>query len=314
MDRDGLFRSHPFLKPDHQEHLVVCGDDLDALLSAALFLRHHPRARIAGFYSGFRDLLLMPEAAGDLERTVWIDLDISHPACPSLGHHVLKARRDDVFTGHGTSLNLNTLRGVDMAHFRDKYPLGTVHFLAALYEEPIPEGSGMEGLLWLADSAFISGQSHQYRENMGRWLEEVLVHPDLRRAFDRLDEPAFEEGMGGLMDGLRRSGFRGGRVQSRSYHRALGGFSIKVKPTDLGGFARLSGMVAEFTGWPDLAGRVLRGEAIHSRGRRRRESMATVLGGRSLGEFLGAEGVFSYALPGLGEMNYTTGIHPEKRG
>jgi hypothetical protein len=310
VDREALFRDHPFLEPGDRESWVVCGDDLDALLSAALFLKHHPRARIGGFYSGFRDLLLMPAVAASLEQSVWLDLDISNPACPSLGHHVLKGRKDDGNRGHGASLNLNDLCGVTLSNFKDKYPLGTVHFLAALYREAIPQGSAMERLLWLADSAFINGQSHLYRENTRRWLEAFLCHEPLLRTFARLDDAAFEDGMADLMEALGRAGFRPGRVQTRSFHRALGGFSIKVRPTDLGGFARLSRMITELTGWPAMMENMLHGEAISQRGRRRRESMSTVLGTRSLAAFLESEKVFSYAFPGMGEMNYTTGIDP----
>lgn len=307
LDRKDIWRTAPWLKPGKSPSEVIAGDDLDALLSLAIYLKVHPKARFAGMYTGFRHLMVAEGAMKSRVPLVWIDLDIAVKGARSLGHHVLRPRTADPSPIQSPGLNLNDLRAITMARYREKYPLGTAHFLIWLYELPVPRGSLFESLVWLCDSAFINGQSHRYRENVGGWLA-AMPHPDLARAFDELDHPAFEDRMALAIEALQNLGLRGGRVQTRSAHRALSSHPIHLSPWDIETFNRFCRWLGDQTGLPDPLSRKIDGDVLTWRGVRNREAVGSLLNGRSLRKFLDEEKVFSYALPGMGEMNHTLGI------
>lgn len=307
LSQKALFKNHPWLKSGNKPLGVVCGDDLDALLSTALFLKHHPEATFSGMYTGFRHLLVSRACVQGEKPLVWMDLDISWPGMASLGHHILRPRVKDPSPIRLPGLNLNDLRGVTQAQFQKKYPLGTAHFLVWLYREPIPQGSKLESLLWLCDSAFINGQSHRYRENVSTWLGS-MPHPDMLATLERLDSELFEIQLEPVIGEIKQLGLKSGRTQARSAHRALSAYPFHLSPFQVGLFQDFCRWLSGATGLPNLLERREMGDVWMGEGVRRRESVGTLLGKSSLNAFLKKEKVFSFALPGMGEMNYTTKI------
>lgn len=310
MDRQELYRQFPFLEPGGSEVFLVIGDDLDSFLSAMLFMQYHPAARVIGFYEQYTRLFLVNDYRDRLRQTLWIDLDIYHPHCQSLGHHILRLTSRDSLPGMQHSCNVNELRGIDINSFHRKYPLGTIHFLSALYGEGYIPDSKAELLFWLADSSYINGQRHRFRENVQEWIDHFLQHDVLLSTFEKIDTMAFEERMNGLFEELGSKGFLQKTGQVTSRHLRLSGFQFQTSFHDREYFAAIARYLAEATGLPNVLDHV-EVESINQRfeGTRRSGRMFTVFDGRNIDEFLQHNNVFSYVIPQRTTINYTAGIH-----
>jgi hypothetical protein len=318
LNRDAIFARHPWLAPDGQPHAIVIGDDLDAALSALLYLSHHPNARIVGVYV---DYTRVQYAAGlawpDVLGAVWLDLDIYARESRSLGHHIVRLSKDDALPGFATSCNLNELAGRSVEYaYQTKYPLGTVHFLMWLYKVDAPAAEDAEALVWLADSAYINGQAHRFRRNVGYWLKSSMPLPALLAAFARIDTPAFEEQMSRLQRELSAAGFQEGPGQARSRHLQLGGYQCQPPPGAQAGahMLKLIDFAARVTGWahrPEQVGAL----ATLSPQRRGARNTAGVPEVRQAGldRFLGEREVFSFVFPNADRINYTAALTDHAR-
>ncbi|MBI3760943.1 MAG: hypothetical protein HY260_03655, partial [Chloroflexi bacterium] len=91
ISRADIFARYSWLAPGDEPETVIIGDDLDSALSAVLFLRFHPNARLVGLYRGYEKVVFSPSQSWtQVCNSVWLDLDIYHPDCRSLGHHILR--------------------------------------------------------------------------------------------------------------------------------------------------------------------------------------------------------------------------------
>lgn len=112
LNKVSILYDHPWLEPSREALNIIIGDDLDAALSAALFLRAHPNARIIGVYSKYTTVYFSAACAWqEALNAVWLDLDIYHPQCKSLGHHIVRLHPRRDLPGFKNSLNLNDLWG-----------------------------------------------------------------------------------------------------------------------------------------------------------------------------------------------------------
>lgn len=302
---------HPWLRNSEPRH-VIMGDDLDAALSTLLYLRYNPGAVVSGVYTGFETLYhgshLTPD---DLADCVYLDLDIYHPQCRSLGHHIVRYSPDDVLPALARSCNLNEYAGRSVTRgFHEKYPLGTVHHLLWLYDAPLPEHPLAEPLLWLADSSFINGQTGRFAPNVARWLREWLPHPALLRGFENIDTLAFEEKTAKIQAFLAQNGFKRGKGQARSRHLQLTGFQCQpvgiTHPDALATYLmQLLHVLADVTGWHWQPGQVALTDLRVTRGQRHTCSVENVLNNGGLSRFLLQNNVFSYAFPYKDCINFT---------
>lgn len=318
MDRNAVLTRYPWLAPHGRPELVMLGDDLDAALSAALYLHTHPTARVVGVYHQYERVyhaarLQWEQALG----AVWLDLDIYHPACRSLGHHILRLTPADGLPGFRNSCNVNDLVGKSVATFREKYPLGTVHFLMWLYQTPLPIRPDANLLLWLADSTYLNGQSHRFRENVGRWLQ-ALPAPWLQAGFEReIDTLAFEQRMQQFQQQVMEpAGFSRGHVNPKvhSRHLRLSGYQCQPPETPDGAAVaahtlRLLEFVAAQTGWTFTLRQVaaLSGPLRTQTGQRQQVAVNEVTQ-EGLAAFLARRGVFSYVFQSASTFNFTSGI------
>jgi hypothetical protein len=316
MDRTAILNRYPWLAPHRRPELVVLGDDLDAALSAALYLHTHPTARVVGIYHQYERIYYPARLQWEqVLGAVWLDLDIYHPACRSLGHHILRLTPADTLPGFRNSCNLNDLAGKSLATFREKYPLGTVHFLLWLYELPLPEQPDADLLLWLADSTYLNGQSHRFRENVGRWLQ-IFPLPWLLAGFEReIDTLAFEQRMQQFQQQVMEpAGFARGHGQARSRHLGLSGYQCQPPETPDGTavaahLLRLLAFVAAQTGWTCTPRQLaaLSGPLRTQTGQRQQVAVHEVAQ-EGLAAFLARRGVFSYVFQSASTMNYTHGV------
>jgi hypothetical protein len=303
-------KKYAWLKDDQPKH-VIMGDDLDAALATLLYLRHNPSAVLGGVYCGYQRLCYRTDMEPTaLAEAIYIDLDIVHATqCRSVGHHILRCTIDDRLTGLANNCNPNEWLGRSVQRgFAQKYPLGTVHLLMALYNEPMPAQA--EALVWLADSAFINGQSHRFRDNMQAWLYQHLPHTRLQQGFEAIDTKAFEAQIAAAQSALSQKGFAQGRGQVRSRHLGLTGFQCQPDfRSDLGTlsayFERLLGTLAELTGWHWRTGQVQLGNLKATTGHRTTLPLKDVLAQGGLDVFLEQNSVFSYAFPFRNSINFT---------
>lgn len=309
MDRQDIFKRCPPLEPDSSDVFLVLGDDLDSYLSAMMFIKHHPATRIIGFYEQYSMLHIDKNYSNLLNRTLWIDLDICHPLCFSLGHHILRTSANDAFPSLRRTCNVNDLRGIDCRQFERKYPLGTIHFLLHLYEESYDAGSDLELLVWLADSSYINGQQHRYRPNVEEWLLNFVQHPDLLRTFSEMNTVLFEKRMKGLYMRLLKQGVRQGTGQVESRWLGLTGFQMQSSFREQEYLRWIFTILSQMTGLPDLNEHLtFNADIVTMRGTRRSNDLSDILSGYSLERFIEDHSIFSYVMVRKNRINYTNGI------
>jgi hypothetical protein len=309
MDRQDIFKRCPLLEPDTSDVFLVLGDDLDSYLSAMMFIKYHPAARIIGFYEQYSVLYLDKEYSDRLDRTLWIDLDVCHPRCHSLGHHMLRTSADESFSSLRNSCNLNDLRRIDCRQYERKYPLGTTHFLLQLYDESYNAGSDLELLLWLADSSYINGQQHRFRPNVEEWLLNFLQHPKLLRTFEEIDTMRFEEQMRDLYSRLSKQGVRQGKGQVQSRCLRLTGFQMQSTFLDQEYLRSIFMILSRMTGLPDLNDHMeFKSDIVTKVGMRTSEELSAINSRQPLERFIADYSVFSYVIVRKNRINYTAGI------
>ncbi len=323
-DRNAICTRYPWLKPQSEPVRVVMGDDLDAALATAFYLHTHPAATLCGVYHKYNAVYYT--AALDWTHVldaVWLDLDIYHPRCRSLGHHIVRFKRNDQLPGLANSCNLNELgERFVKENFGGKYPLGTVHFLMWLYGVEIPARPKADLLLWLADSAYINGQAQTwhkrgrsewvvgpgFRWNVHHWLSYKIPLRSLQTSFGDIDTPAFEQRMAELHKEMDGQGLGRGEGQIASHHLKLYGYQCQPGG-DIGRqLSRLLQFAAAQTGW-DFQPQQIEGlGALKCKsGARRIEKIAEVKR-EGLDQFLRQRQVFSYVFQNAAEINYTTGL------
>ncbi len=331
LERAALLEGYPWLRPHGEPERVVMGDDLDAALSTALYLHLHPEAQLVGVYAGFQRVLHSAQLEWDeVLGALWLDLDIHHPACRSLGHHILHLAPGEELPALAQSCNPNTLTGrcLDRS-FTRKYPLGTVHFLLWLYDLDLPRGRHADLLLWLADSTYINAQSQSwkknwkdagagewvlrrgFRENVRDWLFRLMPHPPLQAGFAALDTPAFEERMARFQEEvLGRARFVQGKGQAASRHRQCYGWQCQPpEGADLVLHLRqLLALVAQHTGWHLHPGQIAPLQETVTRAGRRELVRVETVRREGLASFLERRRIFSYVFQSRRTLNYTTGL------
>ncbi len=313
MDAKAIVSKHPWLQHSSSD-TVIMGDDLDAALSTYLYLVKNPAAKLVGIYTQYKTLFYHSSlSTADLERSIYIDLDIYHPTCRSLGHHIVRNTASDTLIGHQNSCNPNEIVGRSVTNrFTEKYPLGTIHFLMWLYNEPMPSTQFGEYLIWSADSTFINGQQHRFQKNVANWIKNEMPHPPLMQSLQHIDSPKFESEMEQLQLMLSLLGFQRGGGQIKSRHKQLTGFLCRPTILSPAGLIKyihdMFGTIGSMTGWQLSPGQLDISNLQSQSGVRRSDSLDTILKNSSLDSFLSAKNVFSYAIPFRNNINYTVGI------
>lgn len=122
---------------------MIISPDTDGFLSA-LLLNVINRWKVVGFYDG-RTLAILEDhnrideekGTPDLTKYAFIDVEILRPSIPSIGHHMIVRRKDDVpeliKSIEKVCIQPNILRNYDVQQdFSKKYPFGTFHLLLSL--------------------------------------------------------------------------------------------------------------------------------------------------------------------------------------
>lgn len=298
----------PFARPDWVEGMVI-GDDLDSLLSA-MFLQQKFGWPVAGIYCQYTRLWHTEPTDVFQEKLekgklFAVDLDISHAAVPSLGHHILALKSSDELPGHTHTLNPNALRGFSIEQgFRRKYPLATIHFLCWLFEEK-HLSPGAEMLTWLADSSFVNAQ--HYQPNVEEWIKRYFRLPLFTHFLPALQTPEFEQDLQkNILAPMAQNPLcRPSSSDYKSKNLGLNGFQCQFENPNRQNAAlqSLCQILAELSAWPRL---VLPAHFEYFfQGKRREIKVGELPADVPFGEWLEREGVFSYAFTYRDSLNYT---------
>jgi len=316
LKRSTILHRFPWLKRHRAVEYVVMGDDLDAVLSTALFLHLHPNARLVGVYHKYETVVYSGVSWQDILGAVWLDLDIAHPACRSVGHHIVRYAPDDDVPGLANSCNLNELTGRSVRErFTEKYPLGTVHFLMWLYKVQIPSRPYADLLIWLADSAYINGQSHRFRANVEHWAKQGLPLASFQKSLEEIDTLEFEQRMAEFQTQvMRKAGFRRGNGQVTSRHLRLSGYQCQPgEQESIRTYVyRLLRFVCVQTGWHVRLKQIAPFERPRRAVGRRKIMPVKELQETTLAEFLREREVFSYVFQSRRSLNYTHSMAPRR--
>ena len=234
-----------------------------------------------------------------------MDLDIYHHDIFSLGHHILNISKTDILPEHLKTLNMNFLRGIDLTNFRNKYPLGTIHFLLWLFDRP--KLSHLSNLLvWLADSTFINGQSHRFRANVREWIKKYFEDREFGKYWDRIEKEKYEEDLiNFVFPVMQKIGICSNQGQVQSLHKKLKGFQCQWSDPNKSNheIRILLRYICSVTGWkmPILPKTFLKFE-----GKRKKIDLRNLTKSYlNLDSFLKNENVFSYVFPYRTGINYT---------
>lgn len=304
-----------FSEPENTDGMII-GNDLDSLLSACL-LKAKFGWDISGVYD-YVNLWYSSEIKNFMEKLlngkyVGVDLDIYHPNIPSIGHHILELDSGSNLPGHRLTLNPNFIRGVSVKDFKRKYPLGTVHFLTWLFDfEDLPRDAIY--LIWLADSSFINGQSHRFRDNVIEWINNFLSGNLLEDSLEEIDTEKFEIALEeNIISKLKEIKICKGNGQVRSRFKSICGFQCQwVNPErERSSIKQILNFASSITGWrePEFPSKFLR-----LTGERKSSRISDIVSRyRTLGEFLEREKIFSYVVNFNNVINYTVKILESKR-
>jgi len=334
LKRSSILHRYPWLKRHRAVEYVVMGDDLDAALSTALFLHLHRNARLVGLYHKYDTVVYSGVSWQDVLGAVWLDLDIAHPACRSVGHHIVRHAPDDNLPNLAHSCNLNELTDRSVRErFTEKYPLGTVHFLMWLYEVEVPSRPYADLLIWLADSAFINGQSYKwhrqrrktagrhqwvrrkgFRWNVERWLQQEMPLRSLQETFEDVDTVDFERRMARFQrEVMAQAGLSPGHGQVGSRHLKLSGYQCQPNGDDIRAYVyRLLRFVCAQTGWHVRLNQIAPFERPRRASGQREMLHIKALDKTPLPAFLEQNEVFSYVFQSRRYLNYTHGMVPQE--
>ncbi len=166
---------------------MVISTDADGLLSAA-FLHHHLGWKVAGYYDR-ATLWLSTLTDNQAKQLVWVDLDVCHPACPALGHHLLTPA-GDVPPALDHICNPNLLVGIGVETYTSKYPFSTIIFLLWLHEIALRRDLLARLLVLHADYSWTNYQ--QYQDSCRSWQQRLSDY-DWNWLFRQVDSDDFKK-------------------------------------------------------------------------------------------------------------------------
>jgi hypothetical protein len=223
LSREAVTRGFPWLL--ERDLPMIISTDEDGLLSAA-FLHHHLGWRITGYYD-CNTVWLSAHGSAQATQLVWVDLDITHPACRAIGHHILTLGKE-ADKGLQHICNPNLLAGIGLERFTNKYPFSTILFLVWIHDIALKKDLMARLLALHADSSWLAAQN--YPENCMEW-QQRLPDYDWRWLFQQVDSELFEKRMKErLLPQIQQLGQYVESAQIRSRHLDLPGGQMKFNP------------------------------------------------------------------------------------
>lgn len=313
------------------EPAIIVSPDLDGFLAAAL-LSDLFGARMVGAYTTKSLWLFDNYPIDNLDKALWLDLDVNRIGFRCIGHHIIRLQPNDTLpTRDPRSFNPNDVMkkawngsflgkdkpGIRVKSRLDKYPFGTIHLLLAalLPDSEFPRSGRLAPALTHADGVWATARD--YRGNCSLWAHEFFGDwPFLSEYLLRLteDQEAFAR-QKQVHDELRALGLkaassarRGGAAEDP--WNAVRGMqelefdsrAVHFQPP-LANLGKLCEWISYRSGWdlaaPTSAKRVVVGEVSEEYPDRIKEDF---------GSWLSQKGVFSHAVTFIRTLRITKGI------
>lgn len=150
--------------PKDRQYLII-HNDLDGVISAAIWTLLNPRTRVVGVYDLDTIVLFEDIKLKDNDDLMYLDLDICRKGYTSIGHHFI--HKDF----KGTPYNPNYFNFVDV--ITNKYPYSCAFWLIDYYEVPV--SSRIIKMLWVVDGSVEN--YYKYTRNCKWWLKNMLSFP-----------------------------------------------------------------------------------------------------------------------------------------
>ncbi|MCF7884929.1 MAG: hypothetical protein K9M80_00395 [Candidatus Marinimicrobia bacterium] len=300
-----IFSKYPWLNPENRygPPYLVIGDDLDSLLSAALWNYVSDRDwQVIGVYHKYSEIFTCLQYWSDLDKAIWLDLDVNSFQIKSLGHHLILNRSSQHLPNN--HCNLNYIANITCNDFQRKYPLGTIHFLMYLFDVEIPDRKFAREMIFSADSSWINGQAHRFPENVKYWIDNCIPLLSLKKSQKNLNTLEFEENMRDYFNHLQKHNIPQGKGQVTSKRLKLTGYQFQFNPANPQDIERRLALIQSITGWEP--------PQVHRLGQKilgtRKTSKISAINNFNLEKIMEDQDVFSYVFPHKGMINYTTGI------
>jgi len=299
-----IFSRYPWVNPEENvAPYLVIGDDLDSLLSATLWNHvSKPQWKIIGLYRNYQKIMTSPNYQSKLDKAIWMDLDINSSTINSVGHHIIL--EGDCTGLEYNHLNFNSLRGINLEKFTQKYPLGTIHFLMYLFDIEIPSCKYAQEMIFSADSTWINGQDHRFYENVKSWIQHCIPMESFLITLRELQKKEYERKMKEYFSYLESCGITQGTTQVTSKHLKLSGYQFRFDTISREQIRRRLKLIKSITGWdPPEVGRF--NKTIS--GTRKNLEISSHKNFK-LDNLINNEEIFSYVFPYKNILNYTEGI------
>ena len=301
-----IFSRYPWINPDINctPPYLVIGDDLDSLLSAALW--NHASSRdwiIIGIYHKYSKIFTSTRYSEDLEKAIWLDLDINSWDIKSLGHHLILDNNSRL--PGNNHLNLNYLRNVSLDNFKQKYPLGTIHFLMFLFNQEIPQRKYAREMILSADSSWINGQPRRFHENVKDWIYQCLPLQSLQASQNEFGKLEFEKSMQQYFDYLNSNNVPQGAGQVSSEHLKLTGYQFQFDPGQKKVLNNYFTIIENITGWCPPKITNFDKKIMGTRKKTRLNKNKSL----KLSKIIESDRIFSYVFPKKGYINYTIDVN-----
>lgn len=169
LDYEAVIGKYPWIIAKNQN--CVLSPDSDGLL-CGLFMSHYLNWKISGFYDG--KVLLLAKGVTP-KSCVFLDMEIYRAGIRSVGQHMVLFDKNHLPNGwdaFSQCISANNLHQYDFKNdFKLKYPLGTIHLLAAIVgtRHTIGIKKNAVGPLLYTDGTFKN--QFNYPENCLEWLE-----------------------------------------------------------------------------------------------------------------------------------------------
>lgn len=163
---------------------IIINTDIDGILSG-LLLKHYCNCEIVGFSNSANKVWINPNKINSIYDAVYIDMFVADPAVVCFDQHIIgiDAGHNESIAKNTNKLNPNLLLSrshTPTALYRNKYPLGTVHFIIALLEREginvvlnlskvINSDITLADLILRADDAMHTTVATSFKENADTW-------------------------------------------------------------------------------------------------------------------------------------------------
>lgn len=165
---------------------IIINSDIDGVLSG-LLLKQYAGCEIVGFSNSANKVWINPKKINSIYDAVYIDMYVPGAKVVCVDQHIIgvNASHNQIIANAGNKLNPNLLLSrshTPSAVYKNKYPLGTVHFIIALLEKEgvtidlnlskvVTDNITLIDLILRADDAMHTTVATSFKENADTWWQ-----------------------------------------------------------------------------------------------------------------------------------------------